>query len=81
MTFSYDKSADVLYITFEVVPPEKYVYTENEHGDLLKLDRVSHRVVGCTIPFFIARARKGKIEIPEIGGVPFNRIAEELVGH
>ena len=30
MTFSYDKSADVLYITFEALPPGAYQYVENE---------------------------------------------------
>jgi uncharacterized protein YuzE len=79
MTLSYDKNADVLYVTFEAVDPSSYQFVENEAGDVLKIDRVSSRVVGCTIPFFAARARKGKIIIPEIGGVPFNALAEDLV--
>ncbi len=79
MTFSYDKSADVLYVTFEALPPEAYIFVENESGDVLKVDRVSRRVVGCTIPFFVARAKRGKIEVPEIGAVPFNKIAENLL--
>jgi uncharacterized protein YuzE len=80
MTFSYDRHADVLYIMFEEIPPSAYIFVENEYGDVLKLDRVSRRVVGCTIPCFIARTRQGKISIPEIGAVPFNEIAGELVG-
>jgi uncharacterized protein YuzE len=79
MTFSYDKNADVLYVTFEALPPGAYGFIENEFGDILKVDRVSRRVVGCTIPFFAARAKRGKIEIPEIGAVPFNQIADELL--
>jgi hypothetical protein len=31
------------------------------------------------MPFFGARAKRGKIEIPEIGAVPFNQIMEELL--
>jgi hypothetical protein len=79
MTLSYDKSADVLYVTFEALPPEAYVFVENESGDVLKVDRVSRHVVGCTIPFFLARAKRGKVDVPEIGAVPFNQIAEELL--
>ena len=78
MTFSYDKSADVLYITFEALPPSAYQYTENQSGDVLKIDRANGRVVGCTIPFFAARAKRGKIDLPEIGPVPFNDLTREL---
>jgi uncharacterized protein YuzE len=76
---SYDKAADVLYVTFEALPPTAYLVVENQSGDVLKIDRKTHRVVGCTIPFFAKRARRGKIIIPEIGAVPFNDIAEELL--
>jgi len=76
MTLSYDKHADVLYIAFEALSPDKYVFVENEQGDVLKLDRIDNHVVGCTIPFFLARLKKGKIDIPEIGGGPLNEIAE-----
>ena len=79
MTLSYDKNADVLYITFEALPPNAYIFIENEAGDVLKVDRMSRRVVGCTIPFFAARSKRGKIEVPEIGAVPFNVIAEDLL--
>jgi uncharacterized protein YuzE len=76
MTLSYDKSADVLYVTFEKAEPGTYVYTENQNGDILRLDRESGRVVGVTIPFFAKRSKVGKIVIPEVGAVPFNNAAD-----
>lgn len=76
MTLSYDKSADVLYITFEQVPAGSYIYTENENGDILRLDRESGKVVGVTLPFFAKRSKAGKITVPEVGTVPFNSFAE-----
>lgn len=79
MTFSYDGKSDVLYVTFEALPPRAYAYVENENGDVLKIDRVSRRVVGCTIPFFQERAKSGSVVIPEIGAVPFNEIADQLL--
>ncbi len=79
MTFSYDKRADVLYISFEALPPQDYLVVENETGDILKLNKKNGSVVGCTIPFFMERFRKGKIEIPEVGGVPFNALAKDLL--
>ncbi len=79
MSLSHDMSADVLYITFEALPPDDYIYVENESGDVLRLDRLSHRIVGCTLPFFSKRASDGKINVAEIGGIPFNQIAEELL--
>jgi hypothetical protein len=33
----------------------------------------------CTIMFFLQRARKGAISVPEIGVVPFNQIATRLL--
>jgi uncharacterized protein YuzE len=79
MTLSYDKIADVLYITFEQVSGESYLYVENDSGDILRVDKDSQKVVGVTLPFFLARAKKGKITIPEVGLVPFNDQALELI--
>ena len=78
MTLSYDKAADVLYVTFEKAPAGSYVYTENEQGDILRLDRGSGRVVGVTVPFFSKRARAGKILVPEVGIMPFNSFTEVI---
>jgi len=79
VTASYDKDADVLYITFARLPAKDYVYVENESGDILKLNKKSGHVVGCTIPFFSKRAAQNKLNIPEIGPVPFNELAKTLL--
>jgi uncharacterized protein YuzE len=79
MTLSYDKAVDVLYITFEPAPPGSYLYVENDNGDVLRLDRNTRRVVGCTIMAFAQRCAKGRLVIPEVGAVPFNEIADNLV--
>lgn len=79
MTLSYDKTADVLYVTFEMVSGESYIYVENENGDILRLDQETRRVVGITLPFFSKRAKAGKITVPEVGTVPFNDYANELI--
>ncbi len=79
MTLSYDKRADVLYVTFEVATPESYAYVENESGIVLKVDRSSKRIVGCTIPFFASRAASGKIVIPEIGGTQLTEIMKGML--
>ena len=79
MIMSYDKNADVMYVTLEALPPDAYLFVENETGDILKIDRSTRHVVGCTIPFFLRRAKRGKIIIPEIGAIPFNEIDDELL--
>jgi uncharacterized protein YuzE len=79
MTFSYDKAADVLYVTFERLPSQSVIYVENENGDVLRLDRETRRVVGVTIPFFVKRAAQQKVNVPEVSWVPFNDLATELV--
>ncbi|HEV8416457.1 MAG TPA: hypothetical protein VGQ49_22880 [Bryobacteraceae bacterium] len=79
MTLSYDKLADVLYVTFETLPAGSYIYVENDTGDILRLDRSSKRVVGVTIPAFAQRAARGSIVIPEIGSVPFNQLVDDLL--
>jgi uncharacterized protein YuzE len=79
MTFSYDREADVLYISFEKRPSGSYVYVENENGDVLRLDRDTKRVIGCTIPHFSRRSSAAKLAILEVGEIPFNVQAEELL--
>lgn len=79
MTFSYDKAADVLYVTFDTVPARSYVYIENATGDILRLDKNSGRVIGVTIPAFAERCARGRVVIPEVGSVPFNELAAELL--
>lgn len=79
MTLSYDKDADVLYVSFERLPGQSYLYVENINGDVLRLDKETRLVVGITIPFFARRSEENPLSIPEIGPVPFNRRADELV--
>jgi len=78
MTFSYDNDADVLYVTFER-SPHPALYIENENGDILRIDEQSGKIVGCTILFFLQRAKAGTISVPEIGVVPFNQIVSNLL--
>lgn len=79
MTLSYDHEADVLYVTFDRRPGQAYIYVENQNGDVLRLDKETRQVVGCTIPFFSKRTADTKVTIPEIGIVPFNASTEDLV--
>jgi uncharacterized protein YuzE len=79
MRLSYDAIGDVLYIAFETLPPGKYIVIENEQGDVLKIDPETKRVIGCSILSFKLRSRRGNIQIPEIGSVPFNDMAAELL--
>ena len=67
MTFSYDKRADVLYVSFTATQPTDYFVTENENGDILKISRSTGAVVGCTIPSFVSRSQKGKVPVPGVG--------------
>jgi hypothetical protein len=78
LTLSYDSDADVLYVTFERLPDQPYIYVENENGDVLRLDPKSKKVVGCTIPAFRKRSKKGPVIVPEVSDVPFNEYAAHL---
>lgn len=78
MTFSYDSDADTLYVTFESASTP-VTYLENGNGDVITIERESGKIVGCTILFFMRRAEKGAISIPEIGVVPFNAIMDSLI--
>ena len=78
MTLAYDRRADVLYISFETLPPNAYIVVENRAGDVLKLNKKNNSVIVCTIPYFQQRLKKGKLVVPEISGIPFNELAKEL---
>lgn len=80
MTLDYDDDADVLYIVFEETGGP-FSYVENGRGDILRIDKPTNRVVGCTVPFLMKRfhVNSGEIRIPEVGGVPFNDEAKELL--
>ena len=79
MTLSYDKLADVLYVTFEVASPDVYIYVENANGDVLRMNKRTRQIVGVTVPAFLERSARGKVEIPEVGPVQFNEFADDLL--
>jgi hypothetical protein len=78
VTLLYDKQGDVLYVTFERLPGQKYIYVENKNGDVLRLNKKTQRVVGCTITAFSKRAGIKRLNVPEVGPVPFNELAMQL---
>jgi uncharacterized protein YuzE len=78
MKVSYDETVDVLYVTFQPIPPS-VTYLENKNGDIIRFDSVSGAVVGVTIPCFLERAEIEDVVIEEIGSVPFNAALRQLV--
>ena len=58
MSFSYDKKADVLYLS--VGKPKKSISREVEDGVLLRFDSKSKEVTGLTIMDFESRFQKAK---------------------
>jgi hypothetical protein len=63
MILLYDADADVLYVTFtEGVKPQSYY--ENENGDIVRVDKLTGTIVGCTIPFFLKRTADKPLVIP-----------------
>jgi hypothetical protein len=66
MTLAYDRSADVLYITFASSKAAAR-YVETEHGQILRISKRTGKLLSCTIPMFSRRASEGTLVIPEIG--------------
>jgi uncharacterized protein YuzE len=58
MSFSYDRKADVLYLS--VGKPKKSISREIEDGILLRLDQKTKEITGLTIIDFEARFQKAK---------------------
>jgi len=58
MSFSYDRTADVLYLS--VGRPKKSLSREVEDGVLLRFDPKSREITGLTILDFEARFQKAK---------------------
>lgn len=66
---SYDDLTDVLYLGFGETH-EPVAYLETDSGDLLRVERGSGRILGCTIIAFKWRlGRCGKVEVPELASV------------
>lgn len=79
MKISYDKEADVLYVWFSLEPPP-YINIENQEGDVLRLKESDGTIVGAIIFDGLARLRRNKvIDVPEIGMIPMNDLAQALV--
>jgi len=78
MKISYDKIADVLYITFSA-PKERAGYIEIK-GGILRIDEDTQQIIGVTIPFFQEKtATSGNIELPGIGPVPFSAETKRIL--
>ena len=77
MKLDYDRSADVLYVTFSN-GTGKCEYLENSRGHIIKIDSATSEIVGCTIPMFSRRVAEGELEIPEIGPVRLAAALAEL---
>ena len=78
MRISYDKDADVLYITFSRAQ-ERAAYLEI-NGGILRIEEKTKQVIGVTIPFFQEKTEEGKgLELPEIGGMHFTPVTEETI--
>lgn len=58
MSFSYDKKADVLYLS--VGKPKKSISREIEDGILLRVDSKTKQITGLTIIDFESRFQKAK---------------------
>ena len=65
MSFSYDKQADVLYLS--VGKPRKSITREMEDGILLRFDPKSKEITGLTILDFEARFQKAKPRPIDVG--------------
>jgi hypothetical protein len=74
----YDSGADVLYITL-LDGKRSCRYVENGSGVILRVDRVTSELVGCTIPMFSRRAAEGELDVPEIGNAASTNALAELI--
>jgi uncharacterized protein YuzE len=66
MKISYAPHADVLYIVFEDTS-NQCAYVELESGVICRIDEVTDKVVGITVPYFRRRGEeKEPINITEL---------------
>jgi len=80
MRISYDREEDVLYIKFADCK-EECEYVEHTPGVVLRVNPRSKEIVGCTILWFSRQLREqGRINVPEIRGLPISPELERLVG-
>ncbi len=70
MKVNYDRSADVLYLTF-ADSDEECDYVETSEGAVLRVGTKSGKIFGCTIMWFGRKIEKQhQIIIPGIGALP-----------
>lgn len=66
MKISYSEHADVLYIVLSS-PENPCTYAELPNNSIIRIDDVTHQVVGVTIYDFMYKVKRGeRISIPEI---------------
>jgi hypothetical protein len=66
MTFFYDDLTDVMHISIEA-KSGPCMHVESPSGAILLVERETERLIGLTIPYFMARLRDGSLSLPEIG--------------
>jgi uncharacterized protein YuzE len=80
MRFKYDRSADVMYVSVLDRTPQECFFSENDNGDVLKIDKTTNQVVGVTIISFLSRIQRGfSVDVPEIGELPLKKQATRLL--
>jgi hypothetical protein len=65
MTFFYDDLTDVMHISIET-KSGPCMHVESPSGAILLVERESERLIGLTIPYFLAKLRDGSLSLPEI---------------
>lgn len=77
MKVTYARRADVLYLVFEETE-RRCEYVESDSGVIYRVDPVTERIVGITIPDFSRYVDDNKtLEIPEImEGLPARQLLQ-----
>jgi uncharacterized protein YuzE len=78
MKVNYAQHADVLYVVFADTP-NLCAYVELDSGVICRVDEITDKVVGITIPDFKRRvANNESIIIPELDdGLPAEKLLQE----
>lgn len=81
MRLSYSEDSDVLFVTFRKASLQDDVtYSENDNGDIFRLNPYTGEVWSITIPLFMYRLRNGEsIDIPELGNTPLSSLLASMV--
>ena len=78
MRINYALHADVLYVVFADTQ-NRCAYVELDSGVICRVDEITDKVVGITVPDFKRRVEnKESIQIPELdGGVSAEKLLQE----